>query len=192
MACKSCSNDWCSGCDPSRYAVFDAAQLENTLVGSLTCTVDNLRNLYTTLGARSYQVRLVWTRWSGGARGYGTEMLAHEEVLVPTPLVGDLKTVRVDQEAYGSIETGELTVSEISARYTEAELRGLSRVVAPGVELPPDINFFWEIFYPAVDGDGVRRRFTPKSAPNHDPLNFQWTIRLVKQSEDRGVNGALS
>lgn len=192
MACASCLNEHCDGCDPANYAVFDAAQLDNTLIGSLTCAVDNLRNLYTILGVRSYQVRLIWTRWSGGARGYGTEVIAREEIILPTPLVSDLKTVRVDQEAYGAIETGEVVVSEISARYTEAELRGLSRVVAPGNELPPDINFFWEVFYPGSDGDGVRRRFTPKSAPNSDPMNFQWTIRLVKQSEDRVTSGALS
>ena len=165
--------------------------LSNTLISSLTCVVDSVRDLYTSLGARNYRVSLVWTRWSGGERGRGVEVVALEEAILPTPNVSSLKTVRVENEQIGVLEQGEVVVSQISPRYTEAELLGLSRFTAPGNQLPEDVNFYWEIFYPGTDGDGVRRRFTPKSAPNSDPTAFEWTIRLVRQSEDRTTSGEI-
>lgn len=190
MACTACKVSPCT-CPEGGYTEVTKASLTSTLISSLTCVVDATRDLYTSLGARNYRVALIWTRWSGGERGRGVEVVALEEAILPTPNVSDLKTVRIEVEQVGSLEQGEVTVSQISPRYTEAELLGLSRFTIPGDQLPEDMNFYWEIFYPGTDGDGVRRRFTPKSAPNSNPTKFEWAIRLVRQSEDRTTSGEI-
>jgi hypothetical protein len=190
MACNSCKVGPCT-CNPEGYAKLSAQEGADTLIGSLTCVVDSIRNLYTTFGARTYQVQLVWTRWSGGERGSGCESVVLAEPILPTPLVSNLKALRVELESIGSMEEGGVIVSQISPRYTEAELQGFSRFVVPGNPLPDDMSFYWEIFYPGTDGDGVRRRFVPKSAPNSDPTAFEWSISLTRQSEDRTTLGEI-
>lgn len=161
------------------------------MLSSLVCTADKIRDLYTKLGARPDQVFLVWTRWSGGERGIGTEQVACTIRLLPTPLVSDASYIRRETESAGVIEDGRVRVSEISLRYSEDLLIGRGGVVPNGESIPDDVDFFWEVFYMQEDGTGIRRRFTVGSAPNADQLNFEWSIFLNKAIDDRTRYGEL-
>jgi hypothetical protein len=113
------------------------------------------------------------------------------ERLLPTPQIADLVTIYKDVESIGTIEAGDVVISEISPRYTEDYLTGRDVVVPPGTPIPEDVNFYWEVLYPEADGTGIRRRFTPKTAPNSDPTGFQWTVKLTRQMEDRTRSGEI-
>ncbi len=186
--CASCGFNPCR-CGCSGFTVLTGAQYQRTLVYSLTPCVDQIRDLYTCLGARAYQVSLIWTRWSGGERGVGVEELIRRELILPTPRVADLSSLRRDLQPIGIDEVGSLRVSEISPRFNEDFLVGRAD---DGTPIPDDQEFFWEIAFNRPPGTlGVRRRFTTKSAPSYDPLRFQWRIDLLKASEDRTREGEL-
>lgn len=182
VCCASCGSQVCQ-CDPT---VLEGPEIGCTLVSSLAGTVDCVRDLYTSLGARPYQVMLVWTSWSGGARGRGVEEVVREELILPTPKISDLTDLRRDLSSVGTDESGSIRVTEISPKYTEDYLLGRSD---DGAAIAADQNFYWEVRFPRVDGLGVRRRFVPKSAPSLDALAFQWKISLLKASEDRMRTG---
>ncbi len=160
--------------------------ISQTVIASLTPCVDKIRDLYTQLGARPYHVNLVHTQWSGGERGVGVEEVIDECPILPTPRVADLSAVNKQLLSVGLEEAGDIRVSEISPRFTEDQLMGISE---DGTPVPGDQNFYWEIFFPRADGPGVRRRFTPKAVPNYNPTRFQWWIDLVKAYEDRTRQG---
>lgn len=171
--------------------MLEGQEIEQTLVSSLGPCVDSIRDLYTCLGARVYQVALVWTQWSGGARGQGAEDIIAYHRILPTPLVRDLTGIRRELEMIGLDEVGTLRVTQISPRFDEDVLVGQSLVVESGAAIPKDMNFYWEIFFPRADSDGVRRRFVPKSVPSKRPTRFEWVIDLLKASEDRTREGEL-
>ena len=184
MACASCDFEPCQCCGGD-FTVLEGRALERTLIAALAPCVDSIRDLYTCLGARPYQINLVWTRWSGGERGCGAEDLVAVHRLLPTPKVGDMTRMRKELSPIGLDEVGELYVSEISPRLNEDLLMGMSLVVPDGCAIPKDVNFYWEVFFPRADGAGSRRRYVPKSAPSLNATRFQWTIELLKASEDR-------
>lgn len=178
--CSTCSFDPCRcGGD---FTVVDGLHLERSLIGSLTGCVDQIRDIYSCLGARAYTVALVSTRWSGGERGEGVEEVVREMAILPTPLVSDLTAIANAPLSIGDEEMGEVRVSQISPRFNEDELRGRS---IDGAAVSQDENFYWEIRFPRSDGTAVRRRFTPNSAPSYNPTAFEWAIRLLKVYEDR-------
>lgn len=169
--------------------MLNGDQYAKTLVYSLTGCVDSIRDLYTCFGARAYQVSLIWTRWSGGERGEGVEEVIRRELILPTPKVAELTSLRRDLQPIGIDEVGSLRVSEISPRFNEDILVGRSD---SGEPIPEDQSFFWEIEFQRPPGQqGVRRRFTTKSTPSYDPLRFQWQIDLLRSSEERTRSGAL-
>ncbi len=180
MSC-SCGYSPCKCCGSS-FTVPQGASIGSSLLASLIPCVDSIRDIATQLGARPYQVMLVWTQWSGGERGVGIEDVLREELILPTPKIADLTSVSRDLQPVGMDETGSIRVTEISARYTEDYLFGKC---GDGSSIPEDQNFYWEVRFPREDGCGPRRRFFPKSAPSLDATNFQWKISLLKISEDR-------
>lgn len=188
--CTTCDFDPCQCCGED-FTVLEGRALERTLIASLGPCVDSIRDLYTCLGARPYQVNLVWTRWSGGERGCGVEDLIALQRLLPTPKVGDLKQMRKELSPIGLDEVGELFVSELSPRFNEDLLMGMDLVISTGCPIPKDVNFYWEVFFPTATGSGPRRRYVPKSAPSLNATRFQWTISLLKASEDRTRMGEL-
>lgn len=163
-----------------------------TLTEALGPVVDCVRDLYTQLGARAYQVSLVWTRWTGRERGVGNEYVVEVFPLLPTPLISDLMGVALELKPIGSNEQGDLTVTELSPRYDEDLLLGRAGPVPKGRAIPGDVSFFWEVYLPDRRGHGVRRRFTPSSAPSKRPLGFEWEIKLRQQEEPRLRDGSLS
>lgn len=161
--------------------------MTRTVVARLNHVADILRDLKTKpFGTRPYQVKLIWTSWSGGERGAGVEEVVAEMFVLPTPQIENLNTLQLVQQPIGSDEEGVVTVSEISPRYTEDWLMGR---LGDGTPIAEDRNFYWEIFFPRPAEAGVRRRFVPVSAPSLQPTDFEWTIRLVKASEDRTRSG---
>jgi len=182
MACASCGTQACR-CDST---VLEGAAINRTLVASLGPVVDCVRDMYTTLGARPYQVMLVWTAWSGGKRGRGVECVYREEAVLPTPQISDISDLSRELSAVGVDESGSVRVSQISTKYTEDYLIGRSD---DGSKIPEDQNFYWEIRFPRADGKGPRRRFIPQAAPTLDAMAFQWKISLLKVSEDRMRDG---
>jgi hypothetical protein len=177
------------GCGHGKFTLVDQAQQQGTLIDSLTPIVDCVRDIYTQLGARQYEVSLVWTQWTGGERGVGGENVVRTLQVLPTPLVGTLNALDRELQSIGIDEAGTLRVSEISPRFSEDLLIGKDLVVRTGDNLPVDMNFYWEIYFPRLDGFGLRRRFTPATAPNKDPTNFEWVVNLLKSSENRTRDG---
>lgn len=164
------------------------APLGAGLIGSMTCTVDHLRQIQSQLGANQYTVHLVWTRWTGGERGVGDEYITRDETLVPTPEIEDLNTVRKQNTSIGMAEVGSLRIRGISPRYTEPELMG---VRPGGVTLGADEEFFWEVVSPASAGGVLRRRFFPRSAPTLKETDFEWVMDLMRAHGDRRSDGSL-
>jgi hypothetical protein len=162
----------------------------NTLVDALTPVVDCVRDLYTQLGLRAYEVSLVWTRWTGQERGVGNEYVVWVERLLPTPKLSDLSALTLELKEIGTNEQGALTVTELSGRFSEDLLMGRGGPLPLGEEIPPDTNFFWEVSLP-VSAGAIRRRFTPASAPSRRPGSFDWEVRLMQQDSARLRDGRL-
>jgi hypothetical protein len=178
------------GCQACLFTTAEQV-LGHTLIDGLAGTVDCLRDLYTTLGLRSYQVQLVWTRWSSGERGIGQEFVVAVEPLLPTPKLNGLGGVARELRELGTNEQGSITVSEIALRYGEDLLLGRGGPLPLGEAIPADVSFFWEIYLPTGNGEGIRRRFTPNGAPERQPGKFQWSVRLVESEGARLRDGRL-
>lgn len=177
----------CSGNNRPKFTQLTALQYQGTLLGGkLTNCVDKIRDLKTKLGARPYQVFLVFTRWSGGERGVGVEEVVKRDPILPTPNVAPIDQLTTTLQSVGLDEVGEVRVTEISVAYTEEELRGLD---CHGEGVPEDMNFYWEIVMPIPSGYNLYRRFSPRSPPTRDAVNFQWKIDLLRASEDRTRTG---
>ena len=174
-------------CEP-RFDDPTRMDLGGTLAQKLIPIADNVRNLYTRFGLRTYKVRIVRVRWSGGKRGRGVAHVSSTLDILPTPRVQDLSALTEVLEPIGVDESGVLTVSEISGRYTDDQLRYLSD---DGDQPGPDEEVFYEIEYPQPDGYGgdVIRRFTLRGAPDYSASRYQWTIRLERSQEDRTRQG---
>ncbi len=169
----------------ARFTVLSGNDLRRTLVQRLTPVVDSLRNLNTVFGARPYQVRLIFTQWTGGERGVGFEEVILEQMILPTPKVL-LAGLKSEINPVGAEEEGAIRVTEISPRYTEDALVGSTPA---GMSVDADTQFYWEVFYPRADGPGVRRRFTVGGTPSYNATKAQWGITLEKAIGDRSRDG---
>jgi len=174
------------------FHTVTATTVRDSLVASLTNTVDSIRQIATDLGARQYQVSLVWTRWSEGRRGAGVEEIVERVVLLPTPLVEDFSALTAEVLAIGSAERGQVRISEISPRYTEDQLRGYHGDGRPADE---DEQFYYEVFFPRAAGStvkGSRRRFVLTGTPNYLPLKFAWSVNVTRAYDDTDDDGHLT
>lgn len=174
---------------PRKLSTLADYQFDATIVSKLNGVADRLRDLKTKpFGARPYQVSLIWTQWSGGYRGAGTEQVFRRIDILPTPQIENLNALLSTLQSVGVDEVGTVSVTEISPqRYTEDVLVGL--LAGDGSPIPEDLNFYWEIHFPRPGTPGVRRRFVPRSAPSLDATRFQWTIQLLRASQDRTRSG---
>lgn len=176
---------------PDLRRVFDdptQMNLKGTLAQRLISVADNIRNLNTRFGVRTYKVRVVRVRWSGGQRGRGVPVEARVMDILPTPLVQDLTSLTEVLTPIGLDEAGVISVSEISGTFSDNQLRFLDD---DGEQPGPDEEVFYEIEYPQPDGSdkSIRRRFFIRGVPYYDGGRFQWRIRLEKSNEDRARNG---
>jgi hypothetical protein len=161
--------------------------MRRSLGQRLVPVADRLRALLTDFGLRPYTVSIVRTRWTGGRRGVGEEVVVEEIRLRPTPAIADMTGVSAIASPAGLAEQGEILLSKISGTMTEEQLRGIS---SDGTAIDADEQFFYEIHFPRVDGSpGERRRFFPTSAPYYNAGGLQWQVQLRKQNAERQRGG---
>lgn len=169
------------------FKAMDGAALRASVVGSLGDVADNLRDVGVRLGIRPYRVRLVWTRWTGRRRGHGVEEVVRTEEVLPMPKVDGIESISADATQWGVEESGGVTVSQISPRYTEDQLRGRG---PNGEPLTAAEQFYWEVEAPGVGGSpGERRRFTVATTPVYQPGRLHWVVGLVRAHEARERSG---
>jgi len=172
----------------AKFTEVTAQQIKKTLARKFVPLADNLRNLLTKFGLRTYKVSIIRIRWTGGRRGVGIAEVVLVTPLLPTPKVADLSSISEVVQAVGLQEDGGSEVSEISGRYTEEELRGQNPA---GDDIPRDEEVFYEIEFPRLDGQpSIKRRFFIRSAPSYNAGSLQWSVSLTKTNEDRLRTGA--
>lgn len=167
---------------PRPFTEVTSAQAKAALVRRFIPLADRLRDLLTRFGLRSYRVALVYVQWSGGERGVGVPSVVREVPLLPTPKVSTLASISEIVQPVGLDEVGSIELSQVSGRFTEEELRGLGQ---DGSELPPDMEFFYEVEFFPQEGQAQKRRFFPRSPPAYMAGRLQWVVRLEKANEDR-------
>lgn len=176
-------------CGPQQFTQLNGLGLSNTLARKLISTVDTLRDLSTRFGFRPYEVRVIRTKWTGGERGLGQELVVSDQPILPTPLISSLDGVRRVVNLVGLDELGNVSLSQVSGRYAEGFLTGTD---AEGYPLDPDVDFFFEVVFPtpgSASDHAPRRRFFPVSAPSYDASRFEWTVNLQRSHVDRRADG---
>lgn len=186
-----------NGCGPGpcptapRETVFEVPSAQcysNSLARKMIGPADRLRNLFTKFGMRPYVIRWVRSAWSGGRRGVGEESIISVEVILPVPLMLDLKTLTRVVNPIGIDENGGVVLTEVSGCYKEEKLRGLDD---DGTPIPADQNFYYEIEFMRADGQpSDKRRLFPSGAPEYVPDDFAWSVKLERQRQDRRRDGA--
>lgn len=175
-------------CDDGKFTLL-GSDIRNTLARKLISVADRLRDLQTRFGLRPYIVRIIRTKWTGGIRGVGEEIITHQRDILPTPKVSDMASLAQIVQPIGLDEVGSLQLAEISGRYTEDELRGLDH---EGVGPEPDEQVFYEIEYPNQNGGpSERRRFFARSAPMYNAGRVEWVVTLERAHEGRDRTGDL-
>jgi len=176
------------------FSALTPSQGKAALATRLSPVADRIRNnIATRMGVNPYRVFLVHTAWAvNGERGEGTERELSRVELLPVPNVTSLDSIALSPGGAGLIQMGSLRISLISStRYTHDQLIGKllaagSTSIAPGEQLPQNVNFFWEV---TEDGRGdldpVRRRFRVSSTPVLKTDSAQWQVMLEKQDGDR-------
>lgn len=173
--------------DEKKFTLLDFKDFKQALARDLaTDLVPDLRDLLTFFGLRPMHVRIVRTRWSGGAVGEGQEYVDLVRNILPTPKVEGMGSVENSVESGGMFEVGTVTVSKINANYTEEELRGHDDDGAPPQS---DATVFWEIEFLGHNGASYQRRFHLKSNPEYKTLG--WNVSLERAQQDRARNGEM-
>jgi hypothetical protein len=176
-------------CNPPRFTRLSSTEFGQTLGQQLIPVADDLRDLQTQFGLRPYRVRIIRTRWTGGRRGIGEEVVSSEMEILPVPLVSDLTSLAEIVSPVGLDEHGGIVLSEVSGRYTDDQLRGLDIDGTPPAE---DEQVMYEVEFPRSDGKpGERRRFHIRSAPHYFADEFQWRVPLERAHEGRDRRGEL-
>lgn len=171
----------------ARFTKATQQTVDESLATELIDVADDMRDLYTEFGVRRYVVRRLMIRWSGERRGEGSQFVELSEEILPTPKVLDLETLTEVVNPAGVDEIGTIVLTQISGRYTEEQLRG---VTARGEDLDLNQDFFYEIEFILANGkDTFRRRFFPRGVPTYVPEQLQWQVRLERQRDDRLPNG---
>ena len=170
----------------TKFTEVTTQQAAATLARDFIGLADDLRDLLTFFGLRSYRVSLVKVRWSGGRRGRGVADVYSVESILPTPKIAPLNGVAELAMVAGLTEVGAIELSQVSGRFTEDELLG--RIPQTG-DVPLDEEFFYEVEFFPQEGPTVKRRFIPKSVPAYQPGRLQWTVTLEKANRDRERDG---
>lgn len=169
-------------------------ELPQTLAAKLTPVVDRIRQLRTKFGVQQYRVFLVHVQWTGLRRGMGEGQEVSRVEILPTPTVSDLQGVQEIARALGRTEEGGVSVTEISARYSEDDLRGFTPDLVDPEQprtLRPNVEFYWEVVEARANRpDPVRRRFTLAAAPSLSRDTTQWRVQLTRMDYDRSRSGA--
>jgi hypothetical protein len=166
-----------------------------TLIPKLVPVVDRIRQLSTNFGLMPYRVFLVHLSWGGMRVGEGQPYEIGRVEILPTPEVGDLNATSEVLRPLGLSEEGSLSISQISAKYTEDDLMGRTPDLT-NPALPSTTSRNTEFFYEVVESRpssprSTRRRYVPSSVPALSRDGFQWRVTLTKQDYNRVREGSL-
>lgn len=167
--------------------VLPAGAAARTVLARIVPAIDNARQIATEIGARPYQVFLVWGRWGGEERGDGTFKETARMQLVPNPLVETMSFTRTPQSA-GVLPVGAVRVSQISQSYTQPMLQGDALPTGGDFNLQDRKNdFFYEVTLDdrTPTENPERARFRLLSGPVLMPTRVSWEMQLERSSEDR-------
>jgi hypothetical protein len=171
----------------AKFTEVTTQQAKATLARDFVGLADDLRDMLTQFGLRTYAVRTVRIQWSGGKRGRGSPVVIAEDAVLPTPKLATFDGMQELAQSIGISEVGSIELTQVSGRYSEEQIRGFSDVGDP---IPPDQEFFYEIeFFPNDNGPSRKRRFNVKSAPTYYPGKLQWQVRLERSNDERARNG---
>lgn len=171
----------------TKFTTVTSLQAKNTLVRRFVGLADNLRDLLTRFGLRTYKVSLVTIEWTGGKRGKGTPVIVKGPTpILPTPKITAMDSLAEELQSVGLEEVGTIELSQISGTFTEEQLRGFS---PEGDPIEPAQEFFYEVEFFPNNGLAQKRRFYLKGVPTYFPGRLQWQVRLEKDIQDRDRNG---
>ena len=157
----------------------NATFIPGLLTDDLVPVADELRGLFTELGARPFRVFVIRRTWSGARAGEGNISEVVTEIL-PRPMVsviglhGELRPAGLEEE-------GDLVLSEVSLTWTEKEL------FSPD-GLADNQRHLFRI--DGAHGQGVRPRYYIPSAPpmpvrgdsmRDDVLGWTFPLRRVEE-----------
>jgi len=100
---------------PDREVMFPpvtSTGLRGTLGQALIPVADAVRNIDTLLGLRNYAVRVVQSRWTGGYRYSGVEVVDSVMTILPNPKLEGLDALTRQPGAGGVLESGLLYTSD--------------------------------------------------------------------------------
>jgi len=151
-----------------------------SLVESLGYVADDLRQIYTNLGARPYRINAVVVRWTGGAIGRGKQEVVSSKPVEPTPRV-NLAPLRNEMTSGGLQEKGYIRADQISPNFTEDDIIYSMYEIQP---LPDGYQAVWDMFIDDRDGRTVKRRLVPKGPPERHPTRLEWSCEFLRQDEN--------
>ncbi len=171
-----------AGKDNCEFTRPTLAMITNSLGTKMIRQVDLARNIITRLGLRAYAVKIIHTGWSGPRRGEGQEYVLREMEILPVPLISSLNGLSESMTPMGLDEVGTLQLSEVSGRYSEAEILG---TLINGMPLDPvGEQAYYEITFLRT-GTPIRRRFSVNNVPSYNATGFEWTVSLIRARSDR-------
>ena len=177
-------------CSTPRFTQLNGMDLSQTLGRQLIATVDQLRDIPVRFGLRPYEVHFIRTRWTGGERGLGQEIVISDDAVLPTPLITSLDGVQRIVNIVGLDEIGSVRLEQVSGRFAEGFISGTDE---NGNPQDPDTQFYYEVQFPTpgtISDGAPRRRFFPASAPSYDASRFQWSLALTRSHADRRNDGS--
>lgn len=154
-----------------------------SLVEEMAPVVDEMRQMVVDFGFRPYRVWLVRVQWSEGEIGRGEAIIVQEREFLPTPFF-DSSPVYSRFTSGGKVDQGNVTLREVSPRYTEDEIWGW---FAP----ERGQQVFIEVRHDKRDGETERRRFAVVGQPWRNAKDWSWVVRMTTEQQARERNGAL-
>ena len=164
-----------------------AGTAAHTVLARIAPAIDQARQVATEIGARPYQVFLVWTTWGGKERGDGEQKEVARLQLLPNPKI---ETVEFQRNPYsaGVLPVGSVRVMGISATYSQPVLQGDR--LPNGQEFDKQNrknDFFYEVIQddrsPSENPERARMRLL--SGPVLKASSVSWEMALERSSEDR-------
>jgi hypothetical protein len=173
-----------------RFTLPTAQLAASNPLRKLVNVVDKARDLAVRIGTRPYAVRIVRTRWSGGYRGGGVEVLESAVDILPVPRVASIDALTRKPDRIGIMDAGTIQISGISGAYTEDDL---ALTTAGGGSEDDAVSTWWEVEFIRPDGGASkRRRFSVAAAPSYDASALGWTVQLTLAYEAIAPDGTLA
>lgn len=164
-------------------------EVRESLMSTLSPTIDDIRQIATDLGLRPYRVFIVHVLWTGAKVGDGDPVEISRREILPTPRIRDMSATSEVLSPFGRVEEGGIVIDRISAKFSEDDLTGKTPdLTEPAITRTGKRNgeFFWEVQenrpgFPST----IPRRYIHAAAPTLMRGGSHWRIPLNKQNTDR-------